>query len=237
MQTVCFREGNPHHWSLNTAQLSSTGTLPYIFTNPTVSEKLPRKIFGHSSSSLLRELCFLHGQHEFTMEMGNILLLWSPAKIRTTHHFLGGWTNPSEKYATVKLDYLPRDRGEHKKNIWNHHLDIIWRKSSSYNASFAWKKPAQVQGDKTSCFKLRFFSNNNYHLHWWQPPWPEAMMTPWRWWTVRCWCVPGAEAPRCGGSGDWPLRFDSRNHLATWLRACNRRVDLPPPKFNIPPEV
>ena len=34
----------------------------------------------------------------------------------------GGWTNPAEKYATVKLDHFPKDRGEHIKNIWNHHL-------------------------------------------------------------------------------------------------------------------
>ncbi len=29
---------------------------------------------------------------------------------------VGGWTNPSEKYATVKLDHFPTNRGEHKKN-------------------------------------------------------------------------------------------------------------------------
>ena len=29
-----------------------------------------------------------------------------------------GWTNPSEKYATVKLDHIPKFRG---KNIWKHH--------------------------------------------------------------------------------------------------------------------
>ena len=25
---------------------------------------------------------------------------------------VGGWTNPFEKYAQVKLDHLPRDRGK-----------------------------------------------------------------------------------------------------------------------------
>ena len=33
----------------------------------------------------------------------------------------GGWTNPFEKYAQIKLDHLPKDRSEIKKNIWNHH--------------------------------------------------------------------------------------------------------------------
>ena len=32
---------------------------------------------------------------------------------------LGGWTNPFEKYATLKLGYSsPRIRGENSKNIW-----------------------------------------------------------------------------------------------------------------------
>ena len=28
---------------------------------------------------------------------------------------VGGWTNPFEKYAQVKLDHFPKDRGENKK--------------------------------------------------------------------------------------------------------------------------
>ena len=30
-----------------------------------------------------------------------------------TTHLVGGWTNPPEKYAHVKLDHFPRDRGEY----------------------------------------------------------------------------------------------------------------------------
>ena len=49
------------------------------------------------------------------------LLYWSLAK----HGLVGGFNfNPSEKYATVKLDHFPRDRDEHKKYLkppprWN----------------------------------------------------------------------------------------------------------------------
>ena len=28
---------------------------------------------------------------------------------------IGGWTNPFEKYAAVKLDHFPRDPGENHK--------------------------------------------------------------------------------------------------------------------------
>ena len=37
---------------------------------------------------------------------------------------VGGWTNPVEKYAQVKLDHFPRDRGENSKNNWKHLLSI-----------------------------------------------------------------------------------------------------------------
>ena len=40
-------------------------------------------------------------------------------------HLVGGWTNPSEKYAQVKLDQFPRDRGENKKYLSCHHLVIL----------------------------------------------------------------------------------------------------------------
>ncbi len=35
---------------------------------------------------------------------------------------VGGWTTHS-KNMLVKLDHLPKDRGENSKNIWNHHAD------------------------------------------------------------------------------------------------------------------
>ena len=35
---------------------------------------------------------------------------------------VGGWTNPSEKYAQVKLEIFPKVRGENKKYLSCHHL-------------------------------------------------------------------------------------------------------------------
>ena len=31
---------------------------------------------------------------------------------------VGGWTNPSEKYARQIGSWIPRDRGENSKNLW-----------------------------------------------------------------------------------------------------------------------
>ena len=31
---------------------------------------------------------------------------------------VGGWTNPFEKYAQVKMGIFPKVRGENSKNIW-----------------------------------------------------------------------------------------------------------------------
>ena len=42
----------------------------------------------------------------------------TPHLISTVWYLVGGWTNPSEKYAKVKLDHFPNFRGEHKKHIW-----------------------------------------------------------------------------------------------------------------------
>ena len=39
---------------------------------------------------------------------------------------VGGWTNPSEKYAQVKLDHFLRYRGKNKKFVRNHHLGFHW---------------------------------------------------------------------------------------------------------------
>ena len=42
---------------------------------------------------------------------------------------VGGWTNPSEKYARQIGSWNPKDRGENKKNVWNHHPEkcpFIW---------------------------------------------------------------------------------------------------------------
>ncbi len=39
-------------------------------------------------------------------------------KIVSEGTLVGGWTNPFEKYAQVKLDHFPRDRGKNSKNVW-----------------------------------------------------------------------------------------------------------------------
>ncbi len=36
----------------------------------------------------------------------------------STRHLVGGWTNPFEKYATVKLDHETPGIGVKIKNIW-----------------------------------------------------------------------------------------------------------------------
>ena len=46
---------------------------------------------------------------------------------------VGGWTNPSETYAQVKLDDFRNFGGEHKKYLRNHH-PLIWRET--YNPSY-----------------------------------------------------------------------------------------------------
>ena len=43
---------------------------------------------------------------------------WSPIQTKkpmVKQILGGGWTNPIEKYATVKFNHFPRDRDEHKE--------------------------------------------------------------------------------------------------------------------------
>ena len=43
---------------------------------------------------------------------------------KTNQELVGGWTNPGWKNMTVKLgSSSPSSKGEHKKNIRNHHLE------------------------------------------------------------------------------------------------------------------
>ena len=53
----------------------------------------------------------------------------------------GGWfTNPFEKYATVKLDHFPKDRGEHQKYLnWGHHLAGEWAYMSMEESIIYWQ--------------------------------------------------------------------------------------------------
>ena len=39
-------------------------------------------------------------------------------------HLVGGWTNPSEKYARQIGFTFPKDPGWKKQNVWNHHLPL-----------------------------------------------------------------------------------------------------------------
>ena len=51
-------------------------------------------------------------------------------KSESSHHqpvkdlLVGGWTNPSEKYARQNGFIFPKFRGENSKNVWNHNLDM-----------------------------------------------------------------------------------------------------------------
>ena len=55
---------------------------------------------------------------------------------------VGGWTNPTEKYAQVKLDHLPKDRGKNTKHLWNHlenHSGPTWKNSKTSVSNLAVK--------------------------------------------------------------------------------------------------
>ena len=48
---------------------------------------------------------------------------------------VGGWTNPVEKYAQVKFDHFPKDRGENNKYLkpppsFTFHLQQIQQRTS-----------------------------------------------------------------------------------------------------------
>ena len=66
---------------------------------------------------------FLHCQtsHALPAVLYNFTKIQSKLKL---FFVVGGWTNPVETYATVKLDHetpgIDRNRDEHWTNIWNH---------------------------------------------------------------------------------------------------------------------
>jgi len=60
----------------------------------------------------------------------------------------GSSTNPSEKYAEVKLDHFPRVRDKHKKYLSCHHLDKAEASQNGGGRLFFtnWTKKQQVPG-------------------------------------------------------------------------------------------
>ena len=52
------------------------------------------------------------------------------------NYIVGGWTSPSEKIL-VKLDHVPKNRGENKK-LWNHHPEKCWCHSAKQMANIHW---------------------------------------------------------------------------------------------------
>ena len=70
-------------------------------------------------------------------------LMSPPNKTGTTNTFLYSWwffTNPSEKYAQVKLDHLPQISGWNSKNIW------VATTNLQPSQSFAWTSEDQRYG-------------------------------------------------------------------------------------------
>ena len=64
----------------------------------------------------LKSLVYISDIHTFWGILGDF---W---KFPINKLLVGGWSNPSEKYAQVKFDHLTRVRGKNK-NVWNHHQD------------------------------------------------------------------------------------------------------------------
>ncbi len=68
------------------------------------------------------------------------LLRW----ILKSSELVGGWTNQSEKYATVKMGSSSPSFGVKIKNIWNHHLDLP--NGGEFNGDFHDGKPWKING-------------------------------------------------------------------------------------------
>ena len=71
----------------------------------------------------------------------------SLVSILQSHNLVGGWATQL-KNMLVKLDHFCKDWVEHKKYIWNHHLDLHDSPGACYDCFFVARLPAQTNSPR-----------------------------------------------------------------------------------------
>ena len=118
---------------------------------------------------------------------------------------VGGWTNPSEKYAQVKLDYFPRVRGRNKKKYLKPPTSFFLKSYPSLNWILAPRR------DFSICITSRIASSlSRSRTSFLRPPFvPWKTSAPFRRMNFKL--SLGLAAKRTWRSSTYPLRTPPRN--------------------------